>query len=472
MHLPIKIQKLSLSLPNKTCFSDFTAEIRAGNRIGIIGNNGSGKSSLLKIIQGELEPTAGSVYRPEALRLGYVSQIILGYQTMSGAERFQAAFTQALLHHPEILLLDEPTNHLDLAHKKSLLRFLHAYSGTLLIVSHDREILDHQVNSLWHIDEGKIQIISKNYSDYQQEMALKRQKIQEQLNHLKHTQKELHTDLMKEQQRAAKSRKKGEKSILQRKWPTITSYTKMSRAEQTSGNKRKYISDQKSLLQEEMAAIKPSDTIKAKFYLRHAFSHQNILIHIRAASIGYEKDNPIASNIHLCVHSKEKVAISGENGSGKSTLVKAILGKKEVVTTGDWSLPNPQDIAYFDQHYEILSEGKSVLDNLQDHQKNWTMTDIRRHLSDFLFRDHEAVHGLVSTLSGGEKARLALAKIAVQTPKLLIIDEITNNLDLESKTQVLQVLQEYPGAMLIISHDIDFLEKLKIHTSIKLKRME
>jgi ATPase subunit of ABC transporter with duplicated ATPase domains len=133
-----------------------------------------------------------------------------------------------------------------------------------------------------------------------------------------------------------------------------------------------------------------------------------------------------------------------------------------VIKSGNWYAPKISDIGYLDQHYGTLHAEKTVLETIAELVPTWPHIEVRRHLNDFLFRKNEEVNALVSTLSGGEKARLSLAQIAAETPKLLILDEITNNLDLETKEHVVQVLREFPGAMIVISHDSDFLEEIGI----------
>ncbi len=130
---------------------------------------------------------------------------------------------------------------------------------------------------------------------------------------------------------------------------------------------------------------------------------------------------------------------------------------------GQWFIPKPEDIGYLDQHYGTLA-GETVLDCISNHVPAWSHAEIRKHLNDFLLRKNEEVNAKISTLSGGEKARLSLALIAAKTPRLLILDEVTNNLDLETRNHVLQVLQSYPGAMIVISHDQDFLKRLSCAT--------
>ena len=178
--------------------------------------------------------------------------------------------------------------------------------------------------------------------------------------------------------------------------------------------------------------------------------------------MGYAADKIILKNISLAVGGKGRIAICGKNASGKSTLLKAILGKDEIFKTGDWYLPRVDHIGYLDQHYSNLQPDLSVIQYILDLRPDWTEIEARRHLGDFLFRKNEEVMQVAANLSGGEKARLSLSMIAAKIPRLLILDEITNNLDLETKEHVIQVLKEYPGGMIVVSHEEDFLKAIDI----------
>ena len=160
--------------------------------------------------------------------------------------------------------------------------------------------------------------------------------------------------------------------------------------------------------------------------------------------------------------------ILGENGSGKTTLVKAILGDPSIERSGEWSLIDPMHIGYLDQHYQTLDPQKTVFETIQAIASEKQDAEIRCLLNDFLFRKNEQVEARVNTLSGGERARLSLCQIGARTPRLLILDEVTNNLDLETRDHVIQVLQEYPGGLIIISHDQDFLHQIEIEKKVVL----
>ena len=463
-HKPIQINNLSLTFPHKICFEEFSSEIRYGSHIAIIGSNGSGKSTLLQILQGIIEPTSGDLKVAFDVAFGYVPQVIIteDCSTLSGGERLNTALTRALSLNPNVLLLDEPTNHLDLNNRKSFMRMLRSYPGTLIIVSHDQELLRTCIDTLWHIDNGKINIFSGYYDDYIREINLKRISLEQELQDLDRQKRAMHTSLMQEQQRAAKSRVKGEKSIKQRKWPTITSNAKARRAEETSGRKKSAIDYRKQELSDKLADLRLPEIINPKFSLLASSISPGTILSISNGTVGYH-DNIILQNINLALGAQDRMAIQGNNGSGKSTLVKAILNDHDINKSGGWFTPKTLDIGYIDQHYSTLSPNYSVLETIAELVPHWSHTEIRCHLNDFLFRKNEEVNALVKNLSGGEKARLSLAQIAAKTPKLLILDEITNNLDLITKDHVVQVLKNYPGAMIVISHEPDFLDAIGIN---------
>ena len=167
-------------------------------------------------------------------------------------------------------------------------------------------------------------------------------------------------------------------------------------------------------------------------------------------------------DIYFSLQANQKMAIRGNNASGKSTIIKALLQDDSVKTQGLWTKPKLSEIGYLDQHYAWLKPELSVLEVVNASRPEWSHAEIRRHLNDFLFRKNEEVNCRVANLSGGEKARLSLAVIAANTPKLLILDEITNNLDLETKQHVIEVLKNYPGAMIVISHEESFLKEIGV----------
>ena len=281
--------------------------------------------------------------------------------------------------------------------------------------------------------------------------------------------KDMHQSLMKEQARAAKSRSKGEKSVSQRKWPTITSRCKALNAEKTSGRKKSAIANQKQALIDQLEESRLPEVITAKFSLDAVDLGERCIVSIMDGYVAYKDKEPILENINLNLGAKDRIAIAGDNASGKSTLIKAILDNHAIVRSGDWYAPLNQDIGCLDQHYNSLNHIDTVLETISELVPSWNHADIRRHLNDFLFRKNEEVNSLVSNLSGGERVRLILAKIAAKPPKLLILDEISNNLDIETLQHVIQVIKDYPGAMIVISHDEYFIEEIGINDIYEIK---
>lgn len=463
MHKPIQIQNLSLSFSHKICFEHFNAQVIYGQHIAIIGRNGSGKTSLLNVLQGILECSCGDIKGLDNLKMGFVPQsTYLEKNALSGAQHFNAALTSALSLNPDILLLDEPTNHLDKHNRKTLMRYLKSYTGTFIVISHDTELLRHCVDTFWHIDNHEINVFSGSFDDYLREQNNQRISIERELNHFGKQKKEIHEALMKEQKRASKSHAKGEKSINQKKWPTIVSSTKASRASNSAGRKKAAIEHQKQTLMHKLSELRLPEIILPKFSLEASNLANKVLVSIYNASIGYPNKPLLIENFSLYIEGTSRIAIQGDNASGKSTLIKAILGINNIIKQGEWNLPSIQNMGYLDQHYHTLSCDKTVYETISELTPNWSHIEVRRYLNDFLFRTNDEVNHLVSKLSGGERVRLCLAQIGAKTPKLLILDEITNNLDLETKTHVIQVLKAYPGAMIIISHDTDFLEAIEL----------
>ncbi len=460
-HKPIQFKNVCFSLPHKTCFDDFSATVHYGSRIGIIGRNGSGKTTLLNMIQGKIHPTDGEIKLPIDAQIGAVGQIIDEYHDLSGGMRLNKALTQALAIDPNVLLLDEPSNHFDKCNRAALIRLLRSFEGTLIIVTHDVTLLEACIDTLWHIDNGQIHIFKGAYKDYMNELNIKRISIERELSQINIQRIESHTALMKEQERAKTSRLAGKKHIAQRKWPTIVSDAKARRSEKTSGQKSKSITQKKQELIDKLSELHLPKIINVQFSLTSADLRvgKNILSVIDGG-IGYE--TILLQKINFQIAAGERIAILGNNGTGKTSLIKAILNDKSLTKTGIWHSPLSYDIGYLDQHYKTLSPNETVLENIENVVPNWSQLQIRKHLGDFLFYKNEEVNALVSTLSGGEKARLSLALIAAKTPKLLILDEITNNLDREAKEHVIQVLLEYPGTMIVISHDEDFLKDIGI----------
>lgn len=457
-HHPIQFKNVSLSFLEKSCFENVNLAIHPGSRIAIIGRNGSGKSTLLKMIHESAEPTSGTIHLPANATIGYVPQVIETDEGLSGGERLMQEIEEVLRSDPSILLLDEPTNHLDRKNRKYLFRLLQRYTGTLLIVSHDPALLEHHVDELWHLHDQKVSVFSGSYADYREAIKRERILLETKIARLDREKKSMHHALMKEQERASKKKAYGEKKYA---GDTIALRSAQGRGEMTHNKNKKAIRNEKEYLIEQLSELYLPEIILPKFSLESGDVEDRVLVSVSEGSVWYEQEKPILSQIYFNLMSQERVALVGENGSGKSTLVKAFLNDPSIGKNGEWYFPSSKNIGYLDQHYNTLSSTKSVLESLAG-VVTWPHEGLRRHLNEFSFRKNEEVHRLVNQLSAGEKARLSLALIAAKTPRLLILDEVTNNLDLETRQHVIDVLQKYPGAMIVISHDENFLEEIKV----------
>jgi ATPase subunit of ABC transporter with duplicated ATPase domains len=461
MHNPIPLNNISLSFKEKNCFENFTTTIYPGNRIGIIGRNGTGKSSLLKILAKKLQPTMGNISLSNEITIGFVEQTISDYQDLSGGQRFNKKLSETLGLSPDILLLDEPTNHLDLANRKSLIGMLRRYQGTLIIVTHDTEVLEKCIDTLWHIQDQKITTFNGSYQNYKTQIQQIHHKITKELSSLKKEQKNTHAQLMLEQQRFSKSKAQGKQKVKNKQLTKMAGDLKAAKAEKSHGKKIKNVEHKKDKLMQELSDLHIAEVILPKFSLTAENVSHATIVSIRDASLGY-KDKTVLTTINLNILGTDRIALCGKNGSGKSTLLKALVDKNTIIKTGQWHLPHPDQVGYLDQHYSNLDAELSVFEHIKKMCPEWQEQEIRRHLNDFLFRKNEEVNQLAKNLSGGEKARLSLSLIAAKTPKLLLLDEITNNLDLETKEHIIQVLQQYPGALLVVSHEDSFLGTINI----------
>lgn len=456
-HKPIIITNLSLDFPHKVCFEGFNTQILPGDRIGIIGRNGSGKSSLVKMLMGQMDPSGGRITGIDDLTVGDVPQTVLEHSELSGGERFNKAFTEALAVQPDLLILDEPTNHLDQNVKYSLLRKLDNYQGTLIIVSHDLDVLTNTVDKLWHIKDGRIVVFSGDYNDYMYENGLALASQQKMLNDLKKEKKKLKIQRQQESQKAGKAGKKKAKDN-----DKLGFDAKSDNAQAKADAKIAKLNERLGNVLSSLQQNRLPEEYKLKFNIDNAYVQSGAnLVSVSFGECSYGA-HIVLSDVFFSIAPMDKVSISGNNASGKTTFIKAIMQNQSVSVSGDWVLPKPSDIGYLEQHYTNLNLDDTVEEVIRERAPSMDAKAIRKHLNDFLFRKNEEVFAKVKTLSGGEKARLSLAQIAARPPKLLILDEITNNIDLETKEYIISVLNSYAGAFIIVSHESAFLDRLNL----------
>lgn len=460
LHHPISLQNISLSFSAKDCFENFSQQIHYGNKIAIIGKNGSGKSSLLSIIEGALTPSAGTIELPQNLVLAKVEQHTTQQTSLSGGEQFEKDLSLAISKCPNCLLLDEPTNHLDRKNRSSLISYICNSPMTIIMASHDEELITSCAEQIWHIENNQIHVFNGSYIEYQMLLQQQQRHLLQQKKNIISQQKSLHKSRMKEQERAAKSKKKGQKKYQGDK---LSLQAAKRRGQSTSAKINSTHMQQIHELHEQQSNIPLHEQIEYKFTLPESLKKSGHVIAIRDGVIGYH--DAILRDINLDLYAGERIAICGDNGSGKTTLLQALFKGSDLQQSGTWSVPCQSKIGYVDQFYSNLEDGLSVLENMLNFAPKMNLHLARKHLSRFFFRSDSEINKQTCYLSGGERARLSLAVLAYEPRDLLILDEMTNNIDLETKKYIIQVLQQYPGAMVVVSHDEDFVEQMNIDAS-------
>lgn len=507
----ISINKLSISFTGDFLFKDISFVAGDKDRIGLVGKNGAGKSTLLKIINKELEPEKGTITITTGFKTGYLPQEIIAEYSSTVKEEALKAFTEQkklekkieqvtrslesredyesdeyihltqqlsdatdlfqqlggntmegdtervlaglgfepddlnrplssfssgwqmrvnlakiLLQNPEIILLDEPTNHLDIESIQWLEEYLAAYSGCLILVSHDRAFLDRVTNRTIEITFGSLQDYKCSYSEYVQQRL---ERIENQNNAYENQQKE------------------------------IAAVERFIERFRYKSSKAKQVQSRIKLLDKmEKVEVESIDTSSIFFRFPPAPHSGRVTVETQNLSLGYD-DLTVLDRIDFHLERGEKVAFVGRNGEGKSTMVKAIVGELEP-KNGEIRLGHQVVIGYYAQNQAtLLDPQKTVFETIDEIAVGEIRPKIRTILGSFLFSS-EDTEKKVKVLSGGEKSRLALAKLLLSPFNLLILDEPTNHLDMQSKDVLKNALLQYEGSMILVSHDRDFLQGL------------
>jgi len=506
----LNIHNLSISFQGEYLFEEITFKLGLGDRIGLIGKNGAGKSTMLKILSKEQEADSGQIAADKDLKIGFLKQDIdfdfgktvleesyeafkeikscesrlaeinvqlaertdyesesynqlmidlndiqhqyeilggynyqgetekilqgLGFKredfdkltdTFSGGWRMRIELAKLLLQNNDLLLLDEPTNHLDIESIIWLEGFLKTISGAVVIVSHDKMFLDNVTNRTIEISLGRIYDYNKPYTKF---LALRKE--------------------MKIQQLAAQ--KNQEKQIQQTEKLIEKFKAKASKATMAQSLVKK-------LNRIDRIEVDEDDNSVMSLSFPVSITPGKVVVELENVSKNYG-DLQVLHNVNLAVPRDIKTAFVGQNGQGKSTLAKIIVG--EIKHQGDLNLGHNVQIGYFAQNQaEYLDGSKTVLDTMIDAANETNRSKVRDILGSFLFRGDEA-EKYVRVLSGGERNRLALAKLLLQPLNVLIMDEPTNHLDIKSKNVLKEALKKFEGTLILVSHDRDFLQGL------------
>ncbi|ETA74718.1 ABC-F family ATP-binding cassette domain-containing protein [Ligilactobacillus equi] len=507
----LQAQQVARHFGADVLFENINLEIQDNSRIALVGRNGAGKSTLIKMIIGESEPSAGNIARKKDLTIGYLAQnadissdrtimdemlavfdylqdmekqihqlesamanpdadhqspeyarilkqydqlqhdfkeqngygyvneiksVLHGFHfeeadhdrlisSLSGGQRTRLALAKLLLEKRDLLILDEPTNHLDIDTLTWLESYLQSYAGALLIVSHDRYFLDKIVNEVYEISHNKCHHYHGNYSQYIDEKA---QRLQQEWKQYEKQQVEINKleDFVNRNLVRASTTKRAQSRRKQ--------LEKMDRLDRPEGLEKG-----------------PHFTFSTKK------NSGNLVLTVTDAAIGYN-GNIISEPIDFEVRKNNIIAVVGPNGIGKSTLLKSILGQIPFIK-GSSSFGTGVEVGYYDQEQKNLNPQKTVLNELWDEHPTTPEYDIRSILGSFLFSGDDVLKS-VASLSGGEKARLLLTKLAFRHDNFLLLDEPTNHLDIDSKEVLEQALLEFDGTVLFVSHDRYFINKV------------
>ena len=506
----LNIHNLSVSFAGEYLFEEISFKLISGDRVGLIGKNGAGKSTLLKLLSKEMELDSGSIASEKDIKIGFLKQdidlekgrtvldeayqafteikqlelkqneinlklsertdyesksyfeliselsdatdryeLIGGYNyqgqtekilqglgfnrldfnkntnTFSGGWRMRIELAKLLLQNNDLLLLDEPTNHLDIESIIWLEQFLKTFPGAVVIVSHDKMFLNNVTNRTIEISLGRIYDFNKPYSKY---LILRNEIKEQQISAKKNQEKQIQqTERLIEKFRAKASKASMAQSLIKK-------IEKIDRIE-----------------------VDKDDTSVMKLRFNVSVNPGKIIAEIEALSKSYDT-NHVLTDINLLIERGSKIAFVGQNGQGKSTLAKIMVGDLEA--TGLMKLGHNVQIGYFAQNQaEFLDGKKTVLDTMIDAANETNRRKVRDILGSFLFQGDD-VDKYVRVLSGGERNRLALAKMLLQPFNVLVMDEPTNHLDIKSKNVLKQALRNFDGTLVLVSHDRDFLQGL------------
>lgn len=432
---------------DRLLFDIESLKIQSHQRIGLVGRNGSGKTTLLKIITGELSSDEGTIIPYTSVQL--VPQFKRTDTTKSGGEITQTYLQNAFNNSPGLLLLDEPTTHLDTEHIEWLEKKLKNYQGALILISHDRTFLDQLCIEIWEIDDGTVTAYKGNYSDYVNQKELEKKEQQVAFEKYEKEKQQLEEAIRKKEERAQRATKKPKN--------LSASDARQKGAKPYYANKQKKLRKTASAFETRLQQLeevkKPKELPSIQMDILNEEMIKNQVI-VRAEQLSGKIGNrTLWKPLNFYVRSGEKIAIIGSNGTGKTTLLKKIIHQEEGI-----SLSRSVEIGYFAQNLTILDEDKTILENIQLSSKQ-NETLIRTVLARMHFWGDD-VYKKVRVLSGGEKVKVALSKLFLSEVNMLVLDEPTIFLDIESLEALETLMQSYNGTVIFVTHDRMFVRNV------------
>lgn len=421
--------------------------VHQNERIGLVGKNGSGKTTLLNLISGSLLADEGNISGPSHIEL--LPQLKRTDTTKSGGEVTQEYIQKALNSNAALLLVDEPTTNLDTTHIEWLESKLKEWQGALIIVSHDRTFLDALCSTIWEIKEGRITEYKGNYSNYAKQKEVEYQ--QEKLAFEKYQNEK------RQLEEAIRAKKEQAQRATKRPKNVSNSEARITGVKTHFANKQKKLRKTVTVMEtrlENLEVVKRSNKlppIQMDLPNEESFRNRTVL---RVQNIsGVVGDRLLWKKTNFQVQGGDKLAIIGANGSGKTTLVKKIINQELGIT-----LSPSVKIGYFAQNLSILDNEKTILENVKE-SSNQNETLIRTVLARMHFFDDD-VYKSVKVLSGGERVKVALSKVFLSNVNMLVLDEPTNFLDVYALEALEELLVEYEGTVLIVSHDRSFISSI------------